>query len=629
MKSDGLPSTRFLAVVPLVTAIIFHAVALERWLLAIPVLLGLVAFVVRDFFIPLTLRMVYVAIGIGLVAGLVLPVANVTSGVLPAVVIGAITGVLVCVAVLNVFVGSWSITWGFAWAIVTFSASVPMTRMVSISLFVFLMTSIVLPAWQIGLFQFRIRAIVQLGVLIALISLATAGIAAVARRVDSVMLMSAHLISSSNSSSSMTGLSDNLLLQSRNTITLTHRPVLDLSRMPGYLRTKVLDDFDGWQWSTSSRLSNASHVYSEALERDGLVNAFFEMVFLTNLGDVLPAPAGTRQIDHATFGVAGGWIPRGIPDSPTIEIFGNHNEWLPEESEPTPNDVALPNDLKEQLGPLAAQLTESAETNITKAGRIEAFFRNHFAYSLETDLAGEAHPLVIMINERRPAYCVYFASAMAVMLRSQGVASRVVSGFAPSEVNRLTGRVTVRDRDAHAWVEVWSPEQSRYVAFDPTPHASRMEAIGHEETSGLFTSVVAATRSLLRRIWITATNDPIRLLRTFSKSPMIWAICAACIFFVLKRYRKRSVFGERIERDAVDPVLHKAYSEYVRSLKQAGITPKPWETDEEIIERLAASELSSLSEKAKQFIHNYRASRFGGAPFVHAPVLHFVDKIET
>ena len=628
MNSDMQPTNRLLAVLPLITAILFHAIALERWLLAGPALLIMVVVVVRKSLFPLTSRRVYFAIGVGSIAGLVIPVANVTSGVLPGVAIGPITGALICVAILYAFTGSWSVTWGFAWAIVTFSASVPMTRMVSTSLFVFLVTSIVLPAWQIGLFQFRMRAIVQLIAIIALISLTTAVIAAVARRVDSAMLMSAHAISSINSSSSTTGLSDNLRIQPRNTITLTERPVLDLSGMSGYLRTKVLDEFDGWQWTTSSRLSSVSHSFhdmtsqspTEAADQEPESQGRLEMTFLSDLQNILPAPAGTRQIDLATVRISGGWIIRGTPETPTIELIGSKNNELPQEAQPTAGDVAIPDDLKVQLGPLAAQLIESAETNLAKAGKIEAFLKNNFEYSLQTDLAGDAHPLVIMIQERRPAYCVYFASAMAVMLRSQEIAARVVSGFAPSDINRLTGRVTVRERDTHAWVEVWSPEQSCYVAFDPTPHASRMEAIGHEETTGWFASAIAAGHSLFRRIWITATNDPLRLLGWLSKSPILWTLFAIGFFAVLRRHRKRPNVHDQVAIDSVDPALLKAYGEYVRSLKQAGITPNPWETDEEIIERLAASDASALSDKAQQFIDRYRASRFGGAPFLGSPL---------
>ena len=65
--------------------------------------------------------------------------------------------------------------------------------------------------------------------------------------------------------------------------------------------------------------------------------------------------------------------------------------------------------------PLAEQLTRTAPTPREKTEQIERFFRNNFEYSLTTNLSGQEHPLVVLIKERRPAYCIYYASAMAVM----------------------------------------------------------------------------------------------------------------------------------------------------------------------------------------------------------------------
>ena len=62
---------------------------------------------------------------------------------------------------------------------------------------------------------------------------------------------------------------------------------------------------------------------------------------------------------------------------------------------------------------------------------------------------------------------------MAIMLRTQGVATRVVNGFQSGELNESTGMVVVRKRDAHSWVEVYFPSENKWVEFDPTPPSSR------------------------------------------------------------------------------------------------------------------------------------------------------------
>jgi hypothetical protein len=64
---------------------------------------------------------------------------------------------------------------------------------------------------------------------------------------------------------------------------------------------------------------------------------------------------------------------------------------------------------------------------------------------------------------------------MAVMLRTHGVAARVVNGFLPGEFNDTAGAYTVRQSDAHSWVEVYFPETGTWATFDPTPAAGRTE----------------------------------------------------------------------------------------------------------------------------------------------------------
>jgi hypothetical protein len=61
------------------------------------------------------------------------------------------------------------------------------------------------------------------------------------------------------------------------------------------------------------------------------------------------------------------------------------------------------------------------------------------------------------------------------MLRTQGIASRVVNGFLSGEYNDAAGAYTVRQSDAHSWVEVYFPATNSWVTFDPTPAAGRTE----------------------------------------------------------------------------------------------------------------------------------------------------------
>jgi hypothetical protein len=99
--------------------------------------------------------------------------------------------------------------------------------------------------------------------------------------------------------------------------------------------------------------------------------------------------------------------------------------------------------------------------------------------------AGGPEPLADFLFNIKAGHCEYFATAMAVMLRTHGVAARVVNGFLPGEYNEAAGAYTVRQSDAHSWVEVYFPESRSWVTFDPTPSAGRVNPASSGVTAQL------------------------------------------------------------------------------------------------------------------------------------------------
>jgi hypothetical protein len=115
-----------------------------------------------------------------------------------------------------------------------------------------------------------------------------------------------------------------------------------------------------------------------------------------------------------------------------------------------------------------------ARNRYDAAKAIEADLQRNYAYSLEMKASGP-DPLSDFLFNVRAGHCEYFSTAMTVMLRTHGVAARVVNGFLPGEYNEASGAYTVRQSDAHSWVEVYFPETRSWVTFDPTPSAGRIE----------------------------------------------------------------------------------------------------------------------------------------------------------
>lgn len=134
----------------------------------------------------------------------------------------------------------------------------------------------------------------------------------------------------------------------------------------------------------------------------------------------------------------------------------------------------LPENTDPRIGALAQSVTTKAGalTGYDRARAIESYLRDNYGYTLDLK-AGGPDPLSDFLFRVRAGHCEYFSTAMVVMLRTQGVAARVVNGFLPGEYNQAAGAYTVRQSDAHSWVEVYFPQTSSWVTFDPTPPAGR------------------------------------------------------------------------------------------------------------------------------------------------------------
>src|SRR6185503_5342355 len=140
--------------------------------------------------------------------------------------------------------------------------------------------------------------------------------------------------------------------------------------------------------------------------------------------------------------------------------------------------LQLPEDLDRRIIFRAQTVLRAAQARnrYDAAKAIEFDLQKNFAYSLEMKATGP-DPLADFLFNVQTGHCEYFSTAMAVMLRTHGIAARVVNGFLPGEYNETSGAYTVRQSDAHSWVEVYFPSSRSWVTFDPTPSAGRVEPV--------------------------------------------------------------------------------------------------------------------------------------------------------
>ncbi len=117
---------------------------------------------------------------------------------------------------------------------------------------------------------------------------------------------------------------------------------------------------------------------------------------------------------------------------------------------------------------LADSIVAPTRNRYDAAANIERYLRTRYAYTLNLDTPPDKDPLSYFLFEKRAGHCEYFASAMTVMLRAEGIPARFVTGFLPGEYNDVAGDYIVRGSDAHAWVEAFFPGHG-WITFDPTP----------------------------------------------------------------------------------------------------------------------------------------------------------------
>ncbi len=304
-------------------------------------------------------------------------------------------------------------------------------------------------------------------------------------------------------------------------------------------------------------------------------------------------------------------------------------------------------ELDPRVSRLAAQITNSSSSDFDKAAAIENYLRTRFGYTLELPQTAVKDPIANFLFERKQGHCEYFASSMAVMLRTLGIPSRVVNGFRTDEFNDLTGNYVVRAKDAHAWVEAYFPGYG-WQTFDPTPagasgtpqgwnrlalYVDAMASFWRDwvvsyDTSHQFALGQAAfsgTRGMWdgARKWAQIHYEAMlkwarRSQDRVEHSPGRWAVLGGAIAVVLLLLGSLG----RIARLLHEKWLHAHperspeqaaamwYRRMARALARRGMAKPAAQTPQEFVKRI---EDSRLREPVARFTAVYESARFGNS----------------
>ncbi len=116
------------------------------------------------------------------------------------------------------------------------------------------------------------------------------------------------------------------------------------------------------------------------------------------------------------------------------------------------------------------QALDHQATDLEKAVYLESFLRREYQYDFDSIFTSQnTTPLSAFLFDTKKGHCEYFASALAIMLRTQNIPTRLVTGWLAHNQNPLTGYYEVRTLDGHAWVEAYVDDLG-WVLLEPTAY---------------------------------------------------------------------------------------------------------------------------------------------------------------
>lgn len=163
-------------------------------------------------------------------------------------------------------------------------------------------------------------------------------------------------------------------------------------------------------------------------------------------------------------------------DASSLRVAGtNYPAWV------TDRYLQVPDTITAETRALATELAGPYDNAFDKSIAIRDYLRENITYNDQIPAPPEGvDPVHYTLFQSREGYCNYYASAMALMLRSEGVPARVVSGYAQGEFDEESSSYRVRASNAHTWVEVYFPAFG-WIQFEPTasiPLVERPEGTG-------------------------------------------------------------------------------------------------------------------------------------------------------
>jgi len=289
-------------------------------------------------------------------------------------------------------------------------------------------------------------------------------------------------------------------------VELPDQPAIEKDRL--YLRGLAYDRYNGRSWSNSGTRRRSLSLVADGtfLTRpagthtsDSLSRTIHQDILLEALDTAVLFAAPFAEFVNGEFLTMQTDLMSGLhlPFPPSSRIRYSVTSQIPQlvAGDRTASVLVYPDSIRshylqvpmgsQQVADLAQRISRQATTPFEQTLAIQQHLLENYLYSIEADTATLSHPLEEFLFTRKTGYCEHYATAMVVMLRSIGIPARLVTGFLATEWNEYGGYFTIRQRDAHAWVEVYFPH-SGWITMDPTPTVSTAAGTSRWESLSRF-----------------------------------------------------------------------------------------------------------------------------------------------
>jgi transglutaminase-like putative cysteine protease len=159
----------------------------------------------------------------------------------------------------------------------------------------------------------------------------------------------------------------------------------------------------------------------------------------------------------------------------------------------------LPRTIPARVRNLALEITDRITNPYDKAKAIERYLRENYPYDLDVPAPPDGADVAdYFLFDLQRGYCDYYATAMVVLARLNGLPARFVSGYAPGSYDAPNAQYIVRELNAHSWSEIYFPHIG-WIEFEPTAALPEIERVGLDATFPSVQENDAAAIQLLTR----------------------------------------------------------------------------------------------------------------------------------